>query len=207
MGDYVSNGLASLKSAAQELLDQYTSPSSGYAYNTYDQQGAIDAPLTPADVLMANLLSLQLSARDVIPLFTDGDGPAQRLKQALDEALISLRDAAAFETYEDLAQLEHAVEPLATANAAAIPVKWWTSVTVSKVLHRRRPQIVPVMDSVVHRFYGTKTPESLRGALWEDISENRDWLTELASGRATPDGRPLTILRAADIIIWLSARR
>lgn len=202
IGVSMSTGLASLKSSAREKLDRYTSPSAGYAFNTYDQQGPIDAPLTPADVLMANLLSLQLSARDVIPLFADGDGPAQRLKHSLDEALINLRDANSFECYKDTVQLEHAVASLAAANAAAIPVKWWTAVTVSKVLHRRRPHIVPVIDSRVHAFYGTKNPASLRSALWEDVRENLDWLTELASGRTTPDGRPLTILRLADIVIW-----
>lgn len=205
MGVAMSTGLASLKSSAQEKLDRYTSPSSGYAFNTYDRQGPMDAPLTPADVLMANLLSLQLSARDVIPLFADCGGPAQRLKQALEEALIDLKDAGPFESYGDLNHLEQAVASLAAANTAAIPVEWWTAVTVSKVLHRRRPHIVPVIDSRVHAFYGTKNPASLRAALWEDMRENADWLMELASDRTTPDGRPLTGLRAADIIIWMSS--
>lgn len=66
-----ASSLASLRSSAQGKLERYTSTNLGYAFNTYDHQGVIDTPLTPADVLMANLLSLQLSARDVIPLFTD----------------------------------------------------------------------------------------------------------------------------------------
>lgn len=197
-----SLSLASFKGTAQGKLDRYTSTSLGYAFNTYDHQGEADLPLAPTDVLMANLLSLQLSARDVIPLFTDGDGPAQQLRKALDNALADLRDAAPFESYDELPMLERAVESLAAANTAAIPVKWWTAVTVSKVLHRRRPHIVPLIDSRVHEFYGTKRPESVRQALWEDIRENTDWLGELAATRVTPDGRPLSILRLADILIW-----
>ncbi|MGB9036241.1 MAG: hypothetical protein WCC45_17145, partial [Paeniglutamicibacter sp.] len=74
----MASSLGSLRGVAQRKLDRYTSKTLGYAFNTYDLQGDSDFPLTPADVLMANLLSLRLSARDVIPLFTDGDGPAPR---------------------------------------------------------------------------------------------------------------------------------
>lgn len=151
---------------------------------------------------MANLLSLQLSARDVIPLFMDDDGPAQRLLQALNAALAELGNAAAFETYDELPELECAVQSLAAANTAAIPVKWWTAVTVSKVLHRRRPHIVPLVDSRIKEFYGAKRPESVRRALWEDIRENADWLGELAATKKTPDGHRLSLLRLADILIW-----
>lgn len=197
-----SSSLASLKEVAQGKLDRYTSATLGYAFNTYDHQGDLDLPLTPADVLMANLLSLQLSARDVIPLFTEGDGPAQRLRKALDNALTDLRDADTFESYDELPTLEQALESLAAANKAAVPVKWWTAVTVSKVLHRRRPHIVPLIDSRVHEFYGTKRPQPVRQALWEDIRENADWLGDLAATKMTPDGRPLSLLRLADILIW-----
>lgn len=198
-----STGLSSLRTDARQKLENYTSELGGYAFNTYDTQGDIDAPLAPSDVLMANLLSLQLSARDVIPLFVNDDGPAQHLRLALDGALTSLRDVPAFESHEDLSSLERTMESLAAANTAAIPVKWWTAVTVSKVLHRRRPHVVPLIDSRIHRFYGTRHPELLRAALWEDIRENISWLAPLADTKTTPDGRPLSILRLADILIWM----
>ncbi|MEC5192639.1 MULTISPECIES: DUF6308 family protein [unclassified Arthrobacter] len=197
-----SSSLGSLKSSSQGKLERYTSTTRGYAFNTYDHQGEADGPLAPADVLMANLLSLQLSARDVIPLFTVGDGPPQRLRQSLDIALVDLRDADCFESYDELSGLERAVESLAAANTAALSVKWWTAVTVSKVLHRRRPHIVPLIDSRVYEFYGTKHPGPVRKALWEDIRENSGWLTDLAATMKTPDGRPLSLLRLADILIW-----
>lgn len=126
----------------------------------------------------------------------------QRLREALDNALVELRDADCFESYDELSGLERAVESLAAANTAAIPVKWWTAVTVSKVLHRRRPHIVPLIDSRIYTFYGTKHPGAVRKALWEDIRENSDWLTDLAATKKTPDGRPLSLLRLADILIW-----
>lgn len=198
----VSSSLASLKEEAKGKLDRYTSTTLGYAFNTYDHQGAVDLPLTPADVLMANLLSLRLTGRDVIPLFMEGDGPAPGLREALETALIDLRDADAFETYETLPMLEQAVGSLAAANRAAIPVDQWTAVTVSKVLHRRRPHIVPLIDSRVRKFYGVSSPQAVRQALWEDIRENADWLSDLAATKRTPDGRPMSLLRVADILIW-----
>lgn len=198
----VSKSLASLKSSAAEKLEKYTAKDGGYAFNTYDRQEAEDDQLKPSDVLMANLLSLQLSSRDVIPLFMEGNGPAQQLREALDNALIELKHVEHFELYETFAELEQAVQSLAAANTAAIPVKWWTAVTVSKVLHRRRPHIVPLIDSRIRKFYGTKSPRAIREALWKDIRENKSWMAELAATKATPDGRPLSLLRLADILIW-----
>jgi hypothetical protein len=195
-------GLTSVQPEARRKLETYTSNRLDYAFGTYDRRGVVDAPLAASDVLMANLLSLRLSARHVIPLFMEGDGPAQRLRAALDNALVALQDADAFESYDNLEQLETAVESLAAANTAALHVKWWTAVTVSKVLHRRRPHIVPLIDSRVYRFYGAKHPAAVRKALWEDIRGNSDWLADLAATVRTPDGRPLSLLRLADILIW-----
>lgn len=202
----IKRSLASLTGSAPEKLERYTSRTHAYAFNTYDHQGDVDAPLSPSDVLMANLLSLKLSARDVIPLFTNGDGPTQRLRKAIDQALVELRDVDCFESYDDLSRLEEAVESLAVANRAALEVKGWTAVTVSKVLHRRRPHIVPLIDSRVYSFYGTKYPSEVRSCLWEDICANADWLTDLATTTVTPDGKQLTLLRLADILIWTPER-
>lgn len=198
--------LGSLKGSAQEKLERYTSQTLGYAFNTYDCLGEVNTPISPADVLMANLLSLKLSAPDVIPLFAEGNGPAQRLRKALDKALIDLRDADNLESYEHVSQLECAVESLAAANSAALDVRGWTAITVSKVLHRRRPHIVPLIDSRVYDFYGTKYPAEVRASLREDIRANSHWLTDLAGTTVTPDGRPLSPLRLADILIWTPAQ-
>jgi hypothetical protein len=198
--------LASLRATAPEVLDRYTSASNHYAFNTYDVQGDIEAPLSPSDVLMANLLSLKLSWQEVIPLFAEGDGPQQRLRAALDRALVELKDKPPFESYETYEALEAAVASLSAANAATDGYAKWTPTTVSKVLHRRLPKIVPLNDSHVRKFYDVRSPKksaTLRKALWEDLQDNYSWLTELASTKQTPDGRTLTVLRLADILIWM----
>lgn len=153
-------------------------------------------------MLLANLLSLRLGWREVIPLFAEGDGDPQALRAALEEALIRLRHADPFEEHPSLDAVEATVVPLANANSAAIPVRNWTYVTVSKVLHRRLPHIVPIIDSRVRSFYGARGPSAVRRALWKDLRENRDWLAAEAGSIRTPDDRPLSLLRTADILIW-----
>lgn len=194
--------LASLRDRASALVATYVDPSGHYAYRTYDHLYGYEGPLLPSDVLMANLLSLRLTWTHVTPLFAEGTTPATRLRETLDVALADLRDAQAFEDHEDLSTLEQTLAPLAAANSATETVKDWTAVTVSKVMHRRRPHIVPLIDSRVREFYGVRGAKDVRAALWEDLNGNREWLAPLAATQRTPDGRALTLLRLADILIW-----
>jgi hypothetical protein len=53
----------------RDFLNTYTHPDGEYAFATYDQSAIHDGPLTAADILMANLLSLRLTWQDVTPLF------------------------------------------------------------------------------------------------------------------------------------------
>lgn len=187
---------------AVEVLDRYTDPASHFAFNTYDRLPNPDAPLTPEDVLLANLLSLRLGWPEVTPLFAAGDDKPQALRRALEEALTWLRDAPAFEESASIEELEDVLAPVARANQATEGVSQWTAVTVSKVLHRRLPHIVPIIDSRVRAFYGVTKPAEVRSALWRDIRANLDWLPELAGCYRTSDGRALSVLRCADILIW-----
>lgn len=196
-------GLASKQNDAAEIFARYADPRDHYSFQTYDHWYGHDGPLIPSDVLMANLMSLRLGWQEVIPLFAAGDGPHQRLRVALGRALDDLSRSDRFESYESVDALEAAVESLAAANVAAEAVPGWTDVTVSKVLHRRRPHIVPIIDSRVRKFYGARKPSAVRAALWEDLRQNQQWLLAMVSTRTTPDGRPLSVLRLADILIWM----
>nr|WP_238148946.1 DUF6308 family protein [Serinicoccus sediminis] len=199
------HSLRELRGRASARLDAYTDTAGLYAFGTYDRGPATRRDmLLPEDILAANLLSLRLRWHDVIPLFAEGNGPHQALLATMNAALQKLAVAAPFETYRDFATLERALVPLTEANTATEDVTGWTAVTVSKVLHRHLPQIVPIRDSYVRKFYGV--PSGRVTLLWErlhdDIRRNLNWLEPLAAGYGTPDGRPLSLLRAADIIIW-----
>lgn len=200
------NTLAQRRHTARQSLDAFTAPDSLYAFRTYDVVPANSSDqLRPEDILAANLLSLRLSGSDVTRLFADGDGPPQQLLTAMNRALVALRGAPPFEICSSTDELDRVLQPLAEANDAADSVSKWTSVAVSKVLHRHAPQIVPIVDSRVRAFYGLRRSQGreLRHHLWADVRENVDWLAELGHDYSTVDGRPLSVLRVADILIWM----
>lgn len=199
--------LADRRTKASAILARYMDPTGLHSFHTYDRQPANQSDqLLPEDVLAANLLSLRLGTREVIPLFAEGPEYAhhRQLLHALNSALVAVRQAAPFESYPTLDELDAALEPMAAANRATRGVPRWTPVTVSKVLHRHAPHVVPIVDSRIRAFYGLPSGKEhkLRHALWEDIRKNLDWLGDTCDGLTTPDGRPLSILRAADILIW-----
>jgi hypothetical protein len=204
-----SRSLAELKERAPRHLDRYTCEADHYAFTTYDQSGVHDGPLTPGDVLMANLLSLRLDWRDVIPLFVVGDTDYVRLRGALDDALIEAR---ALPPLEDCTEEQAAMPMLARANELALAAPFsprrqkrtWGPVAVSKVLHRLAPT-VPLIDSVVRAFYGTAWAGEVRTRMREDLIRNRDWL-ELLAERHIVRGEPMPLTRVADIAIWMDAK-
>src|SRR5207244_4158372 len=154
--------------------------------------------LTPLDCLAANLLSLRLSQEHVIPLFQAADTPAATLRAAMQLVLDSTTPEEPH--FIKLASIDD--EPFSlvrAANRLTKGIDGWTAVTVCKILHRLRPNLVPLYDSVVRKFYGTseQRPAEFFTALLTDLKANASWLEPLAAGRQTPDGRTLSVLRAA----------
>lgn len=109
--------------------------------------------------------------------------------------------------------------------ASAVDFEPQVSITLlSKVLHRKRPTLIPLMDRHIIDWYrpitGERAPTRAWGpllkAMQEDTSSQR--VLSLASALAEfapaagPDvigrdnGRPLSQLRAIDIAIWMGSR-
>jgi hypothetical protein len=100
---------------------------------------------------------------------------------------------------------------VASGAADGVGVPGLKAVAVTKILHRKRPNLVPIFDSQIYRFYfGTlpvvgayrDPPRQLWPVLQSDLRKNKAWIAELSSSSRTPDGRGVSVLRAADIIIW-----
>jgi hypothetical protein len=51
-------------------------------------------------------------------------------------------------------------------------------------------------------FYGVRKWTDAVFAVHQDAVDNRDLLEQLAGGRQTADGRPLSALRCLDIVVW-----
>ncbi|WP_395292389.1 DUF6308 family protein [Kitasatospora hibisci] len=206
-------GIAALHTCAQRHLRDYTDPRGRRAFATYDRQGD-PAVLEPVDCLAPALLSVPLGHRQVIPLFRP-DGPGARLLRAM-QAVLDDEDCVTADFLDvdlDLDLDGHAGPWVLVdrALAASRDVAGVKAVAVSKILHRKRPRLVPIFDRSVHRFYTGQTPptgayQDTPRILWpllqNDLRRHRAWLTELAAPVTTPDGRPLSPLRAADIVIW-----
>jgi hypothetical protein len=202
--------LAELQNCARGHLSDYTDLSGPYAFPTYDSWwGRAPDRISPAEVFMANCLSLTLTASDVAPLFVSGDTPATRLLTAMRRVLDDV-PAEGGPRFQDLGSIEDPSFRLfrsacaaTDAQGGAAKVAQWTAVTVSKVLHRLRPHLVPVVDSVVRSFYAApRNNPLLYERLHGDLSANRSWLDDLGEEFPTPDGRELSLLRTADIIVW-----
>jgi hypothetical protein len=75
---------------------------------------------------------------------------------------------------------------------------------VTKMVHRKRPHLVPIFDSKVAAFYATNAgaPWILWPRLQQDIRATTEQIDALRRGRSTPDGRRLSRLRTVDIVIW-----
>lgn len=195
--------IETLRPCAAEHLAAYTDSAGPFAFATYDRWYASPDRLTPLDCLAANLLSLRLGQADVIPLFQPGFSPATVLREAM-QRLLDRTAADHTPRFLRLDSIDDGVfQLLREANTRAEQVPQWTAVTVCKVLHRLRPHLVPLYDSVVQAFYGTRNrPARFFAALHKDLRRNETWLAELGSGFRTSDGRELSVLRSADIVIW-----
>lgn len=177
-----------------------------YAFPYYDclQTAADPAQLVEADLLAPVLLNVPVSIR----AFRDLQRLLPRLRASLDELPID----------QDLADAEDALlrkvgSCFAVLDDPDVELQGVRGTTLAKVLHRKRPRLLPLFDGRVRRVYELpwdgvpRVPftgpwvaymTALAGAMRHDLSSARGrWqhLSELGQGK-------LTQLRALDIVAW-----
>jgi Family of unknown function (DUF6308) len=207
--------IADLRGCAAMHLARYTDADGDRAFRVYDRQGD-PTIIAPLDCLAPALLSVRVDWRQVIPLFQPS-GPGAVVMKAMQAVLDDPGCSRASFLDIDLCDGDG---PWALVDAAirssggcgqGNPVPGLKAVGVSKILHRKRPALIPIFDRWVYQFYlGAPPPVGSYGKasrrLWPllqaDLRANRAWLASLAAPVQTPDGRRLSVLRAADIIIW-----
>lgn len=200
---------------AQTLLEEYVGPRKRglrYAYPYYD--GLVtngDAfTLCTGDLLAPGLLGSAVDL-DRMATLTALMPLLQRQLDALPPGL-ALVDAPA----DVVAALAALYDPLDDPSVQDRDVK---GSLIAKVLHRKRPALIPLFDSRVRDFYrsdGAVPPapkgqrswreymELLLPAMQADLADNAAEFARLA--RLVPsDGPPLTTLRILDIIVWMSS--
>ena len=78
---------------------------------------------------------------------------------------------------------------------------------VTKILHRKRPDLIPINDSLLRAFYGSgRSYSKLFLSIFDDLHEHGEALRKIAGAYRTPSGRTMSELRALDIAIWMHQR-
>lgn len=205
-----------LHGCAKHHLDHYTSPLSTRSFATYDIQGD-PRVFGPLDALAPTLLAAPVRSETVKRMFAgDATDPHTALRQSIQRLLSEV--ASAPPSFEDdlfpypnqkgkrsesalwklVLECFDLVRPKRTPRIRAT--------TLSKMLHRKLPDLVPIVDSKVAQFYGLPNADDPL-AYFEEFGNDGSlthttFMIELLAGRKTPDGRSVSLLRAHDIIIW-----
>lgn len=192
-----------LATCAPAHLDTYVDPAGNRAFASYDRLGSDPNSLEPVDVFAPGLLDAPVRGVDVRRLFLP-EGPHRDLRVKMEKLLLD--EEAALATFEEV-NLADETGPWALVRAVLIASDKTPGIKASKVtkiLHRKRPALVPIFDSRVAEFYGCtpRRPSEFWPILQADLKKHGAWLSSMTSDVLTPDHRPVTSLRALDIIVW-----
>jgi Family of unknown function (DUF6308) len=187
------------------LVEEYLDPAAGYsrAYDTLVTNGS--AELVSGDLLAPALLDSPVDAArfavlsELLPaLSAVADLPAVALQDADDEVIDAV--AALFRVLDAPHYRRRNVR----------------GTVVAKVLHRKRPDLVPLYDSRIYTAYTTDDVVPRQPGSWEafmaalarqmraDLTANAAEFTDLHAC-AQSHGSELTWLRLLDIVVWMSA--
>lgn len=197
------NSVFALKGCAAEHLQSYVEPNSPRAFRAYDRLGDADR-LGPLDALAPGLLDAPVRRADVVRMFSTDESPFTKLRVAMQDLLDATNPTEP--SFADL-DLEDPAGPWGLMSAVLLlsdNTPGLKASKVTKMLHRKRPELAPIFDSKVAAFYGetARKPSLLWPKLQHDLRENHDQLAHLADGVVTPDGRQISLLRVLDIVVW-----
>lgn len=202
----VGNRSRSWDDALQFATAYLCSGRAAWAYPAYDGYLSEDAigPLTDADLLAPVLLNVSHLS---VATFYRLQDETPRLQELLDQLSpdLSLVDA----TAHDLELIGALFEGIDAGR-----LKGAKATTLSKILHRKRPALIPLQDAQVRRCYqaGADAPlPMVPGRTWEAFTTalagriQCDLTSQHAAFERLADlapGAPVTPLRAFDIIAW-----
>lgn len=204
---------------AVSWLDEYCSLGSRYAWPSYDLD-LNPKELLPTDLLSPGLLSYPIKGKYLERMLVSGEepGPYERLFRAM--RLVVEQSEYGRDKFEDvpsdmLWEVNKSTWGLVVAAAQAARFRDegrssnLTSVAVSKILHRKRPHLIPLIDRRVRSFYGAmrSSDQELLERLHSDYCTNLSELKTLAEGRRLANGHEMTPLRALDIVIWMEVEK
>lgn len=215
VGDIRIGGLTIPFSKAKSWVAEYTGandtnvkkPFAYPAYDCYEVERNDPRRLTDADLLAPGLLNVPVKIRSYYGL--------QAIRDDLETALANEDLALPLADIDDPDRVVSMIKPLySVLDGPRRPWNVWAT-TLSKVLHRKRPESVVLHDRWVHACYAGKKGPVVRdkGRSWSDymvaitlairhdVSTQRDAFVLL--DEATGENR-LTHVRLLDIVAWSS---
>ena len=194
-------GFSKLTTCAGGHLRSYTDPHGNRAFAAYDRLGSPNR-LEPVDLLAPAILQAPVRGEFIIAMY-QAQGTYRQLRVALEAVVAESTGRARFEE-QDLTDDDNSWSLVREALRASDSTPGIKASIVTKILHRKRPNLVPIFDSKVAQYYGlsTRAPWELWPLIQGDVIENAPFLDDLAGGTLTPDNRPLSRLRTLDIVIW-----
>lgn len=192
----------------EDLLLAYVDPDGPYAYPAYDTlvtNGSAD--LVDGDLLAPSLLDAPVDYARFVLL--------KRMLPSLREGMAGLPPTALEDTDDAgiaaVARCFRALDDVVFSRAGA------RGTIVSKVLHRKRPDLIPLYDSRIWTAYtvsgvigrGSHRPwvevmQALCHSMRADLHNNRTEFETLQKAAAGAGAR-LTLLRILDILVWMSS--
>jgi hypothetical protein len=194
--------LADLTVCATDHFCSYTDPNGTRAFRAYDRQGC-PSVLEPVDFFAPALLDAPLHGEHVRNMFLPS-GVYRDLRVAMDTLLSDKKASVAQFKDQDLTAGKGPWRLVLDALDASGSTPYIKASKVTKILHRKRPALVPIFDSRVAAFYGVSRnkPWDFWPVIQVEVRQHGKWLRQLTKETLTPDGHPVTELRALDIIVW-----
>lgn len=194
-----------LESRAVALLNHYFRPLAGKndgftggAWDAFDPSGTRGQSgdvFTSDDVLSLSLLSIQIYGRAAFDILVTR-------KNELNDKLRALGPDRDFATLPSANGSDFA--PVRSLYRALVDLPEVGEVTATKLIARKRPRMVPIMDSVVKRAIFSDTPfqwESLHKALGADNRKLHKHLLKLHC--AANLSASVSPLRVFDVLAWM----
>ena len=170
-----------------------------WAYRYYDMIDSDPHAIAPVDVLAASSLHPGLS-RDDLAWFWDH-------ARELTEWVNGFPTSAALATADD-STVERLGELAELFDGVALSL-------LTKVVHRKRPHLVPLIDRELIDWFRPATGERRAVSAWQpilrhlraDLAFNAAQLTDTSAALDAVLGRPLSHIRLIDIAIWMGGQR
>jgi len=200
-----------------ERIRKYCAATSGYAWQAYDIDNNPEL-LTATDLLSPALLSYPIKSKYLNEMFRESPTDEQPGSNGYYDLRIAL-EAFVESTVESRSSFEHLQlagseaseewKSFKSALEVSRAAQGLTTVAVTKILHRKRPELVPLVDRRVRAFFGRRKYEDDR--LFQDIQDfvntYKDRLDEWRKPYSLQNGKQMSRLRVLDIAIWMQPER